>query len=122
MERLPVVSLVDIQGFMVGPDAERSGLVREASRMVNAGARLTTPLVGVIQRRGYGLGAQAMLGGSTHRPLLTVAWPAAHLGPMGLEGSVRLSMAKGLMSMEADERERTVNEETAALRNSREGT
>ena len=71
--RLPVVSLVDTPGFMVGPEAERGGLVRHASRMVNAGARLTVPLVGVVLRRGYGLGAQAMLGGSTHRPLLTVA-------------------------------------------------
>ncbi|WP_278255339.1 carboxyl transferase domain-containing protein [Nocardioides convexus] len=91
--RLPVLSLVDTPGFMVGPEAERTGLVREASRMVTAGARLSVPLVGVVLRRGYGLGAQAMLGGSTHRPLLTIAWPDAHLGPMGLEGAVRLAMA-----------------------------
>lgn len=115
--RLPVVSLVDTPGFMVGPEAERTGLVREASRMVNAGARLTTPLVGVVLRRGYGLGAQAMLGGSTHRPLLTVAWPGAHLGPMGLEGAVRLALAKELGAMAPDEREAAVAEHTAALRN-----
>lgn len=111
---IPVVSLVDTPGFMVGPDAERGGLVRHASRMVSAGARLTVPLVGVVLRRGYGLGAQAMLGGSTHRPLLTVAWPSAHLGPMGLEGAVRLSMGKELAALPADERERTVQEATAA--------
>jgi acetyl-CoA carboxylase carboxyltransferase component len=114
--RLPVVSLVDTPGFMVGPDAERTGLVREASRMVDAGARLTVPLVGVILRRGYGLGAQAMLGGSTHRPLLTVAWPGAHLGAMGLEGAVRLGMAKELAAMEPDQAEATVAEATIALR------
>ena len=114
--RLPVVSLVDTPGFMVGPDAERTGLVREASRMVDAGARLSTPLVGVILRRGYGLGAQAMLGGSTHRPLLTVAWPGAHLGAMGLEGAVRLAMAKELAALEPDEAESTVADATAALR------
>jgi acetyl-CoA carboxylase carboxyltransferase component len=114
--RLPVVSLVDTPGFMVGPDAERTGLVREASRMVDAGARLGTPLVGVILRRGYGLGAQAMLGGSTHRPLLTVAWPGAHLGAMGLEGAVRLAMAKELAALEPDEAESTVADATAALR------
>ncbi|WP_179661409.1 acyl-CoA carboxylase subunit beta [Nocardioides panzhihuensis] len=102
---LPVVSLVDTPGFMVGPEAERGGLVRHASRMVVAGAQLSTPLVGVILRRGYGLGAQAMLGGSTHRPLLTVAWPDAHLGPMGLEGAVRLSMATELAAMPEAERE-----------------
>lgn len=115
--RLPVVSLVDTPGFMVGPEAERGGLVRHASRMVNAGARLTVPLVGVVLRRGYGLGAQAMLGGSTHRPLLTVAWPGAHLGPMGLEGAVRLGLAKELAAMPEDEREAAVAEHTAALRN-----
>lgn len=114
--RLPVVSLVDTPGFMVGPEAERTGLVREASRMVTAGARLTTPLVGVVLRRGYGLGAQAMLGGSTHRPLLTIAWPDAHLGPMGLEGAVRLAMAHELAAMPEAEREAAVVEHTAALR------
>ncbi len=114
--RLPVISLVDTPGFMVGPDAERTGLVREASRMLDAGARLSTPLVGVILRRGYGLGAQAMLGGSTHRPLLTVAWPGAHLGAMGLEGAVRLGMAKELAGMEPSQAEATVAEMTAALR------
>ena len=114
--QLPVVTLVDTPGFMVGPDAERTGLVREASRMVDAGARLSTPLVGVILRRGYGLGAQAMLGGSTHRPLLTVAWPGAHLGAMGLEGAVRLGMAKELAAMEPSAAEATVADATAALR------
>jgi acetyl-CoA carboxylase carboxyltransferase component len=114
--RLPVVSLVDTPGFMVGPDAERTGLVRDASRMVTAGARLTTPLVGVVLRRGYGLGAQAMLGGSTHRPLLTVAWPGSHLGAMGLEGAVRLAMAHELAAMPDDEREATVVALTADLR------
>ena len=114
--RLPVVSLVDTPGFMVGPEAERTGLVRQASRMVTAGARLTVPLVAVVLRRGYGLGAQAMLGGSTHRPLLTVAWPTAHLGPMGLEGAVRLAMARELSAMSEQEREQTVALRTAEHR------
>jgi len=114
--RLPVISLVDTPGFMVGPEAERTGLVREASRMVSAGARLSVPLVGVVLRRGYGLGAQAMLGGSTHRPLLTVAWPSAHLGPMGLEGAVRLAMAKELAALPEPEREAVVAANTAAYR------
>ncbi|QYJ05029.1 hypothetical protein KUV85_04915 [Nocardioides panacisoli] len=113
---VPVVSLVDTPGFMVGPEAERSGLVGEASRFVTAGARLTVPLVGVVLRRGYGLGAQAMLGGSTHQPLLTVAWPGAHLGAMGLEGAVRLAMAKELEALPEAEREAAVADHTAGLR------
>ncbi len=114
--RIPVVSLVDTPGFMVGPDAERTGLVRTAGRLVSSGAQLTVPLVGVVLRRGYGLGAQAMLGGSTHEPLLTVAWPDAHLGPMGLEGAVRLALAKELEAMPEDERERAVAAFTADYR------
>jgi acetyl-CoA carboxylase carboxyltransferase component len=112
---LPVVSLVDTPGFMVGPDAEATGLVRHASRLLVAGAALRVPLVAVVLRRGYGLGAQAMTGGSLHEPLLTVAWPSAHLGPMGLEGAVRLALRKELEAIaEEAERERRVRDLTAA--------
>src|SRR5262249_45956237 len=79
------------------------------------------PLIAVVLRRGYGLGAQAMVGGSLHEPLLTVAWPSAHLGPMGLEGAVRLGMRKDLEAIADDaEREQRVRELTAmAERNAR---
>ncbi len=110
----PVVSLVDTPGMMVGPDAEKTAMVRHTSRLLIAGARLTVPLVGVVLRRGYGLGVQAMLGGSTHEPLMTLAWPGAHLGAMGLEGAVRLSMRKELDAIEDDaEREAAVQEMVA---------
>lgn len=109
----PVVSLVDTPGMMVGPDAEATALVRHASRLLIAGAQLGVPLIGVVLRRGYGLGAQAMLGGSTHEPLMTLAWPGAHLGPMGLEGAVRLSMRSELAAIEDEaEREQKVRELT----------
>jgi acetyl-CoA carboxylase carboxyltransferase component len=112
---LPVVSLVDTPGFMVGTDAEATGLVRHASRLLVAGGALQVPLIAVILRRGYGLGAQAMTGGSLHEPLLTVAWPGAHLGPMGLEGAVRLGLRKELEAIaDPEERERRVRELTAA--------
>jgi len=102
---LPVLSLVDTPGMMVGPQAEATGLVRHTSRLLLAGAALRVPLIAVVLRRGYGLGAQAMTGGSLHEPLLTLAWPSAHLGPMGLEGAVRLALRKELEAI-ADERER----------------
>jgi acetyl-CoA carboxylase carboxyltransferase component len=112
---LAVISLVDTPGFIVGPEHEATGLVRHASRMLVAGAALTVPLIGVVLRRAYGLGAQAMLGGSLHEPLLTVAWPSAHLGPMGLEGAVRLALRKELEAIEDEaERERRVRDVTAA--------
>jgi acetyl-CoA carboxylase carboxyltransferase component len=111
--RLPIVSLVDTPGMMVGPEAERTGLVRHCSRMLVAGAALTVPMVAVVLRRGYGLGAQAMVAGSLHEPLLTVAWAGAELGPMGLEGAVRLGLRKELEAIEdQDERERRVRELT----------
>ncbi len=102
---IPLVSLIDTPGYTVGPEAEAEALVRRASRLLVAGAALRVPLVAVILRRGYGLGAQAMAGGSLHEPLLTVAWPSAHLGPMGLEGAVRFASRKELEAI-ADESER----------------
>ena len=118
---IPLVSLVDTPGYMVGTGAERTALVRRASRMLVAGAAISVPLVAVILRRAYGLGAQAMTGGSLHEPLLTLAWPGAHLGPMGLEGAVRLALRKELDAIEDDEdREERVRELTAAAeRNAR---
>jgi acetyl-CoA carboxylase carboxyltransferase component len=112
---IPIVSLVDTPGMMVGPEAEETGLVRHTSRLLVAGAALSVPLVAVILRRGYGLGAQAMVGGSLHEPLLTVAWPSAHVGPMGLEGAVRLALRRELEAIEdPEEREQRVRGLTAA--------
>ena len=102
---LPIVSLVDTPGMMVGPKAEATGLVRHTSRLLVTGAALNVPFVAVVLRRGYGLGAQAMVAGSLHEPLLTLAWPSAHLGPMGLEGAVKLGFRKDLEQI-ADEEER----------------
>lgn len=102
---LPVLSLVDTPGIMVGPEAEATGLVRHTARLFTVAASLTVPVVAVVLRRAYGLGAQAMLAGSTRAPLLTVAWPSAELGPMGVAGAVRLGMRRELAAV-ADERER----------------
>jgi acetyl-CoA carboxylase carboxyltransferase component len=114
---LPIISLIDCPGYMVGPAAEAEALVRRGSRMLLAGAALRVPLVAVVLRRAYGLGAQAMLGGNLHAPLLTVAWPSAHLGPMGLEGAVRLGMRKELEAIaDLEAREARVREATAAAR------
>lgn len=87
---LPVVSLCDTPGFMVGPDAERTATVRHFSRMFVAGANLTVPIYTVVLRKGYGLGAMAMAGGELKAPVATLAWPTGELGGMGLEGAVRL--------------------------------
>jgi acetyl-CoA carboxylase carboxyltransferase component len=97
---LPVVSLVDTPGVMVGPAAEQSGLVRAAADLFTAGASLQTPIVTVILRKAYGLGAMAMSGGSLHASRLTIAWPTTEIGAMGLEGAVRLGFGKTLDAVE----------------------
>ena len=93
---LPVISLCDTPGFMVGPDSEKTAAVRRGSRLIVASANLSVPLFTIIVRKGYGLGAQAMAGGSFHEPFFTIAWPTAELGPMGLEGAVELGFSKEL--------------------------
>jgi len=96
---LPIISLCDTPGFMVGPDAEVDGAVRRFSRLFIVGARLTVPFGMVILRKGYGLGAMAMAGGSFHAPEFTVAWPTGEIGGMGLEGAVRLGFSKELAAV-----------------------
>jgi acetyl-CoA carboxylase carboxyltransferase component len=92
--------LCDTPGFMVGPEAERQAGVRRFGRMFVVGANLSVPLVAVVTRKAYGLGAQAMLGGHLEVPVATVAWPTAELGPMGLEGAVRLGFRRELEAVE----------------------
>jgi len=94
--RLPLVSLVDTPGFMVGPAIEERAQVRHVSRMFVAAARLRVPYFSVVLRKGYGLGAMAMTAGGFHSPDFTVAWPSGEFGAMGLEGAVRLGYRKEL--------------------------
>jgi acetyl-CoA carboxylase carboxyltransferase component/biotin carboxyl carrier protein len=93
---LPIISLCDTPGFMVGPEAEKHSLVRRVSRMFIIGGALSVPLFTVVLRKGYGLGAQAMAGGSFHAPFFIVSWPTGEFGGMGLEGAVRLGYRKEL--------------------------
>ena len=93
---LPIISLCDAPGFMVGPDHEKTGLVRHTARMFLAGAALDVPIICVVLRKAYGLGAMAMAGGGFHDSLFTVSWPTGEFGPMGLEGAVKLGFSKEL--------------------------
>jgi acetyl/propionyl-CoA carboxylase alpha subunit/acetyl-CoA carboxylase carboxyltransferase component len=91
---IPIVSLCDTPGFMVGPEAEKTAIVRHVARMFVTGASLTVPLFGIVLRKGYGLGAQSMIGGGFHASFFTAAWPTGEFGGMGLEGYVRLGFRK----------------------------
>ncbi len=97
---LPVVHLCDTPGFMVGPEAEKEALVRHAGRLFVVGASLTVPFCTVVLRKGYGLGAQAMAGGSFREPLWIGSWPTGEFGGMGLEGAVRLGYRRELEAVE----------------------
>ena len=102
---IPIVSLCDTPGFMVGPEAEKTAIVRHVARMFVTGASLTVPLFGIVLRKGYGLGAQSMIGGGFHASFFTVAWPTGEFGGMGLEGYVRLGFRKEMEAI-ADPAER----------------
>jgi len=93
---IPLLSLCDTPGFMVGPDSEEQGAATRMAQLFIAGAKLTTPLVTIFLRKGYGLGAMAMAGGSFHQPIYSAAWPMGEFGGMGLEGAVRLGFKKEL--------------------------
>jgi acetyl-CoA carboxylase carboxyltransferase component len=93
---IPLISLCDTPGFMVGPDAEETAQVRHFARLFVTAASVTIPWITVVLRKGYGLGAQAMAGGSFHAKDLVVAWPSGEFGGMGLEGAVRLGFKKEL--------------------------
>jgi acetyl-CoA carboxylase carboxyltransferase component len=93
---LAIVSLIDTPGFMVGPEVEATGQVRHVSRMFVVGAQLGVPVVAVVLRKAYGLGAMAMAAGGLHAPLATAAWPSGEFGAMGLEGAVELGFRKEL--------------------------
>lgn len=105
---LPVVTLVDTPGMMVGPEVEETALVRHCSRLFVTGVNIEVPMVSIVLRKAYGLGAQAMMGGSTKAPLACVAWPTGEFGGMGLEGAVRLGYRAELAAInDPVEREET---------------
>jgi len=97
---IPVLSLSDTPGNMVGPEAEKTGLIRHCSRLFVIGANLTVPLFSVVLRKSYGLGAIAMTGGSYQASMFCVSWPTGEFGGMGLEGSVKLGYRNELAAIE----------------------
>ena len=97
---IPLLFLCDTPGIMVGPEAEKTALVRHAARMFVTGASVTVPFFTIVLRKSYGLGAQAMAGGSFKAPFFTVSWPTGEFGGMGLEGAVKLGYRNELAALE----------------------
>ena len=111
---IPLLFLCDTPGIMVGPESEKTGLVRHAARMFVTAASLSVPFFTVVLRKGYGLGAQAMAGGSFRAPCCTVSWPTGEFGGMGLEGAVKLGFRKELEAKTAPDERRALYEEMVA--------
>jgi acetyl-CoA carboxylase carboxyltransferase component len=101
----PLLTFVDTPGFMVGPASEATGMVRRAARVFVTAAALRVPVLSVMLRRGYGLGAMALAAGHFHAPVATCAWPGGEFGPMGIEGAVRLGFRRELQAVQGAERE-----------------
>ena len=101
---IPILSLCDTPGFMVGPEAEKTGLVRHTSRLFTAMAKKTVPIFTIILRKAYGLGAMAIAGGGMHETLFSVAWPTGEFGAMGLEGRCSLGLPQGIGSRRGSQR------------------
>ena len=111
---LPIVSLCDTPGFMVGPESEETAAVRHVSRMFVNAASMTVPLVCIVLRKCYGLGAMAMAGGSLAGTVLSASWPTGEFGGMGLEGAVRLASRRKLESIEDPEARQKLFEQLVA--------
>ncbi len=111
---LPILSLVDTPGFMVGPEIERRAQVRHVCRMFVIGAHVTVPFFTVVLRRGYGLGSQAMARGGFQQSLFTVSWPTGEFGGMGLEGAVKAGFKKELEAVENPQEREALYEQLVA--------
>jgi len=118
---LPVLFLCDTPGIMVGPEVEKTALVRHANRLFLVGANLDTTFMTIIIRKAYGLGAIAMAGGSYKEPAFTVSWPTGEFAGMGIEGSVKLGYRNELAAIEdpTERRERYEEMVAAAYRRGR---
>ncbi|MFT4874630.1 MAG: acetyl-CoA carboxylase carboxyltransferase component [Congregibacter sp.] len=113
---LPVISLVDTPGFMVGPDSEAAGAVHRMSALFESAASMKVPILAVFLRKAYGLGAMALVGGSFAVPHFAAAWPTGEFGGMGLEGAVRLGFRKELEAVsDPDERQQLFDKLLAEL-------
>lgn len=111
---IPIVNLCDTPGIMVGPEIEKTALVRKSSRMFVVGCNLTVPYFTVVLRKAYGLGAVAMAGGNFRAPYFSVSWPTGEFGPMGLEGLVKLGFRNEIAAIEDPEQRRKYYEDKVA--------
>ncbi len=109
---LPLVSLIDNPGYMVGPTAEREGIARHHARPLAALHHRTVPLCSVQLRKAYGLGPYAMSGFGASRivPELRLAWPSVESGGMSLEGAAFLVKRKEIKAAATPDEARAIRD------------
>ncbi|MBA3233346.1 MAG: acyl-CoA carboxylase subunit beta, partial [Propionibacteriales bacterium] len=86
---VPVVTFVDVPGFLPGTDQEWNGIIRRGAKLIYAYAEATVPLVTVITRKAYG-GAYDVMGSKHLGADMNVAWPSAQIAVMGAQGAVNI--------------------------------
>lgn len=110
---IPMVILCDTPGLMVGPEVEKTGLVRHSARILLAIANATTPFLTVVMRKAYGLGYY-VLGSRALDPTILLAWPTAEFGGMGLEGAAAIIYKAELEAIEDPAERRALHEQRTA--------
>ena len=102
---LPVITLVDVPGFLPGTDQEWEGIIRRGAKLIYAYAEATVPLITVITRKAYG-GAYDVMGSKHLGADINLAWPTAEIAVMGAQGAVNILYRKELAAADDPEVER----------------
>ncbi|HET7277050.1 MAG TPA: carboxyl transferase domain-containing protein, partial [Dermatophilaceae bacterium] len=97
---IPVLTFVDVPGFLPGTDQEWNGIIRRGAKLIYAYAEATVPLVTVITRKAYG-GAYDVMGSKHLGADINLAWPTAQIAVMGAQGAVNILYRKQLAAAEA---------------------
>jgi len=98
---IPVLTLVDVPGFLPGTDQEWTGIIRRGAKLIYAYAEATVPLVTLITRKAYG-GAYDVMGSKHLGADINLAWPTSQIAVMGASGAANIIHRKELAKVEAD--------------------
>jgi propionyl-CoA carboxylase beta chain len=98
---IPVLTFVDVPGFLPGTDQEWNGIIRRGAKLIYAYAEATVPLVTIITRKAYG-GAYDVMGSKHLGADINLAWPTAQIAVMGAQGAANIVYRKELAQLEKD--------------------
>lgn len=101
---VPVLTFVDVPGFLPGVGQEHDGIIRRGAKLIYAYAEATVPLITVITRKAFG-GAYDVMGSKHLGADLNLAWPTAQIAVMGAQGAVNILHRRTIAAAPDDERE-----------------